>query len=210
MPKALDLTGLRFGRLVVQHLADCGGEKAGRTRRRWVCVCDCGNRVIASTQDLRKGDVRSCGCLKRDSTIKRMSTHCASRTKLHNIWKAMRKRCRNEHNSDFAHYGGRGIFVCPEWDSSFEAFRDWALSHGYEEGLTIDRIDVNNGYSPDNCRFCSMKDQANNRTSNVVVEFDGQSHTIKEWSEILGIPYSRLYMRLKNGWTIERAFEKDK
>lgn len=208
MPKALDLSGLRFGRLVVQHLVNSRVAKDGKPRRRWLCQCDCGNTIIASTQDLRKGDVKSCGCLKRDETIKRMTTHGSSHTKLYNIWKAMRKRCRNVHNSDFDRYGGRGISVCAEWDSSFESFRDWALAHGYEDGLTIDRIDVNKGYCPDNCRFCSMKSQANNRTSNVIVEFDGRSHTIKEWSEITGIPYSRLYMRLKKGWPVERALEK--
>ena len=101
--------------------------------------------------------------------------------------------------------GGRGIFVCPEWESSFESFYNWAVTHGYEYGLTIDRIDVNLGYSPDNCRLCSMKSQANNRTSNVVISFNGQSHNIKEWSEITGIPYQRLYMRLRNGWSVERA-----
>lgn len=208
MAKALDLTGLRFGRLVVMRLTDGITGGGGKPRRRWTCLCDCGNTVVASTQDLRKGDVRSCGCLKHDETVKRMTSHGSSRTRLHNIWKAMRKRCRNIHNSDFAHYGGRGISVCSEWDSSFETFRDWALLHGYEDGLTIDRIDVNKGYSPDNCRFCSMKSQANNRTSNVVIEFNGESHTIKEWSEITGIPYSRLYMRLKKWGPVERSFQK--
>lgn len=205
MATALDLTGMQFGRLSVQYQTQSRIAKDGRPRRQWLCTCDCGNTVIVSTQNLRKGDVKSCGCLKREKLVQKLTTHGESKTKLHNIWKAMRKRCMNTHNSDFKYYGGRAISVCKEWNSNYDAFRNWALDHGYRDGLTIDRIDVNGDYSPENCRFCSMKEQANNRTNNVIVKFNGVSHTIKEWSEITGIPYQRLYMRLRNGWDAERA-----
>lgn len=206
MSRALDLTGQRFGRLTVLERAANRLTAGGETKRQWICRCDCGKQIVASTMNLRKGDTKSCGCLKDERTKDRMTQHGESRTKLHNIWKTMRKRCRNEHNSDYAYYGGRGIRVCTEWDESYEAFRDWAYKNGYEDGLTIDRIDVDRNYEPENCRFVDMKTQCNNRSNSRLITFNGETHTIAEWSEITGIKYHTLYMRIEEyGWTPERA-----
>lgn len=177
----------------------------GDSKRAWLCKCDCGNELIATTMDLRKGDVRSCGCLKLELDIDRAKTHGDHGTHLHNVWCAMRRRCRDKNYKDFDRYGGRGISVCAEWNHDYSVFKEWALSNGYKQYLTIDRIDVNGNYEPGNCRWVSMKEQANNRTNTKKIECDGETHTIKEWSELIGIPYSTLYMRLKKGWSIERA-----
>lgn len=207
MSRALDLTGQRFGRLIVLERAVDRQTIGGETKRQWLCRCDCGKLIVASTMNLRKGDTKSCGCLKDECTKGRMTQHGESGTRLHNIWKAMRKRCRNERNSDYAYYGGRGIHVCTDWDESYEAFRDWAYKNGYEDGLTIDRIDVDRDYEPENCRFVDMKTQCNNRSNSRLITFNGETHTIAEWSEITGIKYHTLYMRIEEyGWTPERAF----
>lgn len=199
MGKVIDLCGCRFGRLLVLNQAESRMGKDGKPKRRWNCRCDCGNNIIATTQDLRKGDVKSCGCLHDELARQRLTIHGDSNTKLHSIWCAMRRRCRDQHQEDYKYYGGKGVVVCDEWENSFPAFKEWAMNNGYEDGLTIDRIDVNGNYCPDNCRWTTMKVQNNNRTSNINITYNGTTHTLMEWSEIYGIPYTTLYMRLRSG-----------
>lgn len=120
-------------------------------------------------------------------------------TRLYNIWCHMRSRCYRKSGDKYNYYGGRGIKVCDEWLSNFKIFYTWAMQNGYDENLTIDRIDPNGDYCPKNCRWVSHKEQCNNRRSNVVVVIDGISHNIREWSEITGIKYHTIYMRHKRG-----------
>lgn len=207
MAKPLNLIGERFGRLVVKEQAPNTGSGRNQ-KRRWVCACDCGNTIVTTTQNLRKGDTKSCGCYKHDSTIKRLTVHGDSHSRLHNIWKTMRRRCNDTNYQDCKYYGGRGISVCDEWSNSFETFREWALSNGYASDLTIDRINSDGMYSPANCRWASMKVQSNNRRNNVICILNGVSHTLSEWADITNIPYHTLYMRLYNGWTFEKAITK--
>lgn len=119
----------------------------------------------------------------------------------------MKKRCQNPNNSDYPHYGGRGIKVCEEWQD-YANFRDWALSHGYSDELSIDRIDVDGDYEPNNCRFISMKEQCNNRSNNLMVAYDGHVYTLSELAEAKGIQYSTLYERLKRGMSVDDAIRK--
>lgn len=138
-----------------------------------------------------------------------MKTHGMSHQRLHNIWCSMRQRCEKPSCSGYWKYGAKGIKVCDEWQT-FETFRDWAYTHGYTDDLTIDRIDPVGNYEPGNCRWVSQKIQQNNRSNNVFITYNGETHNIEEWSEISGLPYKVIYDRNHRGWSPERIFNQKK
>ena len=167
MSAVKDLTGQRFGRLVV--ICREGSTNLGCAT--WYCRCDCGRESIAEGAKLRKGNTKSCGCLHDEAARERRTKHGKSGTRLNAIWKAMHQRCHNPSNKDYNRYGGRGITVCDEWLHDFQAFYDWSMENGYDENApygqcTIDRIDNDKGYSPDNCRWVDAKTQCNNKSNN--------------------------------------------
>ena len=132
--------------------------------------------------------------------------HGGKGTKLYEVWCSMKARCYNPTSKSYSRYGGRGITICDEWRNSFIVFKKWAMSHGYKEGLSIDRIDNNEGYSPDNCRWATTTQQANNKRTTLFIEHNGERKTLHEWAKVLGIKPHTLYHRIyKLGWTIERA-----
>lgn len=190
------MIGKRFGRLLV--IEEFGVDSRGEFQ--WVCRCDCGNVTHPIKGSvLRTGKSQSCGCLEKELKSARSSTHRKSQTRLYNIWSCMKGRCFSKGHPAFSSYGGRGIAVCDEWKNNFQAFYDWAMSNGYSDELTIDRIDVNGDYCPENCRWISISEQQHNKRCNVVIAFNGESHTLKQWSEITGINYKTLHQRYSKG-----------
>lgn len=203
MGNFIDITGQRFSRLTVIRRVE--GVKGPAL---WLCVCDCGKETTAYGSDLRHGKKKSCGCLniEKSALQARLNIrHGMQPYRLYYIWRSIKSRVLNKNHKSYGSYGGRGIEVCEEWRDSFETFRDWALANGYNDTLTIDRIDVNGNYEPSNCRWSTPKEQQNNKRSNHPITFNGETHTISEWSEIIGINKGTLGDRISNGWTIERA-----
>ncbi len=206
--KKLDLLNQRFGRLVV-----VAPSKSKNNETMWECKCDCGNIKIVSTSNLKAGRIKSCGCFKSDKLIKRNTTHSQRHTFLYEVWKSLRQRCNNPKHASYYNYGGRGITICEEWNKSFQSFYDWAYANGYSlehqkdevKKLTIDRIDVNGNYEPNNCRWVDRKTQARNTRITKFITFKGQTKPIVEWCEIYGIKRNSFDIRIKCGWSIEEA-----
>jgi len=160
----IDLTGQQFGRLKVLSIH----EKAKHGKSiKWLCSCVCGKTTVALSYKLRNGRKRSCGCLHHDVLVQRNYKHgLAHKHKLYSVWNGMKERCANPNNNRYHCYGGRGIAVCENWINSFENFYNWAIENGYKEGLSIDRINNNGNYELSNCRWTTVKEQANNRRTN--------------------------------------------
>lgn len=183
-----DLTGKRFNKLVVL----CRDENGRGDKSRWKCICDCGTETTVSGTNLKTGAVKSCGCLRH----MKHDTHHLSNTRLYRIWNAMKNRCYLKSHHAYSRYGARGITVCAEWKDDFEAFYDWAISNGYSEGLTIDRIDNNGSYSPENCKWSTREEQVNNRRSCVLITYNGETKNLMQWCKLLNLPYKLIHQRM--------------
>ena len=195
--RRLNLKGVRFGHLT--GVSPVGATVAGLII--WKFRCECGQEVerVGSNirRDFRKGVMSSCGCKAP------LVTHNLSRKfkKLHRVWISMRQRCNNPRNKDFVNYGARGIQVCSEWND-FENFHQWAVSSGYKEGVTIERVNVNAGYNPDNCTWISNEKQALNTRKILTLDVNGESMTIREISELTGVNIHTLKSRYHAGWSV--------
>lgn len=193
-PKMIDLTGKTFGKLfVIEYIGKISGAN------KWLCRCECGSLKAISGHSLRAGTTISCGCERKKRATASNTKHGQANTRLYQVWHKMKQRCDNPNVKQYKNYGGRGISYCAEW-GEFSVFYEWAKTK-YKPGLTIERVDVDKNYSPDNCRFATNTEQQNNRRNNHFITYKGQKKTIAEWSIISGIDRRTIASRIDTrGW----------
>ena len=216
MPKFIDISGQKYGRLTALYRL----HNYHKNGTYWLCVCDCGNLSEVNIKDLRKGNTKSCGCLRgnhcskihlsRGKPSKHGYKHKNDNPRIYRIYRNMLSRCYYHKCDRYKNYGGRGIKMCDEWYNDFQNFNIWAMNNGYNDTLTIDRIDVNKNYSPDNCRWVTLKQQCRNTTKNVYLTYNGKRQIMKDWATELNIPYHRIVLRHSRGWSDKEClFGKD-
>lgn len=194
-----NIVGAKFGRLTVVERAENKSRYAC-----WLCKCDCGNIVIVRDSDLKVGGTKSCGCFRKDKVTK----HNLCGTRIYHIYHDILKRCYNKNSKRYDDYGGRGISMCEEWRNDFKRFYDWCVSNGYQENLTIDRIDNSGNYEPKNCRWVDFKTQARNRKSNHIIEFNGERMLVVEFSEKYNINYSTVLSAIKRNDNLDNLLRR--
>ncbi len=207
--KKVDVTGQRFGKLTAIRRCGSNGHSS-----LWVCKCDCGNETIITLSHLRQG-TKSCGCLSKEISSERghkskigerSRKHGDFGTKLYGIWAGMKRRCQNPNTKYYSDYGGRGIAVCEEWQE-YEPFKEWALDDGYQEGMSIERIDVDGNYCPANCKWIPLSEQNANKRISIKIEHQGRVYTIKEISQITGLKERTIKGRYERGWNTDKIFD---
>lgn len=203
-PDFKDLTDAHFDMLMVSAYA--GKKVCGKIlRTMWLCLCSCGNTTIVMGQSLRSGNTRSCGCLVFKN---RHRKHGMYNSRIYGIWTAMKGRCLNPRDGGYMNYGARGITVCMQW-LEFPPFYDWVVTHFPDgqvpKGLTLDRRENDKGYSPENCRWITRKEQNRNHRRNRFIEFNGERLCLEDWAKRIGIRGGSLLKRLRLGWSLERA-----
>lgn len=192
--KIKDITGQKFNMLTAIEIVS-------RNPVRWKCRCDCGGFTTVTTSNLTAGHVKSCGCLSHVGN----PTHHLRKTRLYAIRAKIIRRCYVESDPAYKDYGGRGIKMCDEWRESIVPFYEWAMSNGYRDDLTIDRIDNDGDYEPNNCRWVDGATQANNRRSNIVYTMNGETLNLTQWCKKYGMSYGVVRGRLRKGWPFEEA-----
>lgn len=204
-----NLIGNKYGRLTV-----IGLDESKQTRKTfWICECECGNVVSIRSDRLISGNTHSCGCYKRESDRRNVQNVPAYKkfkeqgikvggTRLYGIWQNMKARCYNKNNARYSSYGGRGVKVCEEWLNDYMAFYKWAMESGYEDNLTIDRINVNGNYAPNNCRWATNVQQSCNRRTNIFITIGNTTKSLKEWCDIFELPYKTVNARYKRNENI--------
>lgn len=190
-----DLSGQTFGRL---HVLGVDDRESRHTY--FLCQCDCGNIISTRSDALTSGATVSCGCKKREQDRVNLTAHHShkmSGSRIYGTWIGMKMRCYNKRDTKYYRYGGRGISVCDEWRNSFKSFYEWSIENGYSEELTIDRINNDGNYEPSNCRWSTMSEQCNNRSSCVYLTIGNSTRTITEWCSIFEVDPSVVFARHK-------------
>jgi len=198
MPAFRDLTGEQFGRITVLHRAENRGKQTF-----WLCECSCGSTKEICAYNLTKGLTKSCGCLSAEMIGERSRTHGMTESREYQIWLGMKARCHTESNRAYKYYGAKGVSVCDAWFNSFEQFlADMGVA---PEGASIDRVDVRGNYEPSNCRWATAEEQANNKSNNRRITWQGKTMTAAQWGRELGLKQHTILRRLRDGWTVPRA-----
>lgn len=204
--------GERYGRLTIIREVEPAGSSHKRVRR-FLCRCDCGNEIICRLPNLKSGTTKSCGCYRKFVSSNRRDCHHLQNTRIYRIWCGMKRRCYNKHNEHFDRYGGRGIIVCDEWKTDFMNFYDWAMSNGYDDKLSIDRINNEGNYEPSNCRLANQKQQILNSTAAIKCSLGGNIVSLSDIADILGVSFKRIrrivYM-LNNGYDMNEILSLSK
>lgn len=197
MPRLINLAGQRFGKLTV--IERNGTNNNGSAT--WLCHCDCGNTKTVSGRELVKGDTKSCGCARHNPR-----KHGMSNTRLYKIWIGIKGRCCNQSDRAYKNYGGRGIHLCKEWADSFDCFKEWALDNGYNDTLTIERVDNDKGYFPGNCTWKTQYEQTQNRRSCILVTIGDKTMNLQQWCDEFGTNYKLAHNRIRKlGWEPVKA-----
>ncbi len=197
-----DITGNKYGRLTVLGLDSIRNRSS-----YWLCLCECGNEKVVRNDCLKSGNTQSCGCLNHEHG---RVIHGLVRTRLYRIYHAMKQRCYNPNANRYDRYGERGIRICDEWLNSFSAFAEWAISNGYADGLTIDRINNDGNYEPSNCRWVTQRVQMRNTSRNTIIEYNGERRILTDWCELYGVDTATAVQRIARGWTLDRVFKPTK
>lgn len=209
--KRVDIIGHKFNRITVVSFAYTQKGKGRCYHLFYNCICECGNTCIIEGSKLRNGHTQSCGCYRHKRQVEANTKHNGRYSRLYVVWCDMKGRCYNKNDKRYNCYGARGITVCDEWKNDFNAFQKWAEKTGYNPKAkrgecTIDRINNDLGYSPENCRWITNQKQANNKSNNVFLTYKGETKTIAEWSRITGIKQSTIQARIKyQNWSVEKA-----
>ena len=208
-----DLSGQKFGKLTAIRYIPIKDRE--NKRRNWLCLCECGNYTQVSGDKLISGHTKSCGCavVEHISNVNRKYEYVSKR--LYSVYKSMMNRCYNPKDREYKNYGGRGITVCDEWNSEYgyDAFSKWALNESnYDVNAdrgqcTLDRVDIDKGYSPYNCRWITNKEQQNNKRTNHLIEYKGETHNVTEWAHILGFTVAKMRYHIKMGRTIQQIID---
>lgn len=199
----IDITGKRFGRLTAIRYVDYTNSNGSR----WLFACDCGKQIITHSSMVRRGVTKSCGCLNQELRKSR-AKHGQIKTPLYNAWVHMRQRCNNPKCKEYRNYGARGIGICKEWDE-FEAFYEWANANGYCDGLTIDRIDNDGDYTPQNCRWVTMLVQENNKRNNHFIVYGGERMTVSQCAKKANVSRNSLhYWMIVKNMSADEAVDK--
>lgn len=201
MARLMDLTGQRFGRLTV--IERVKREKGEQGSALWRCKCDCGNETISTSQALRNGRAKSCGCYAKEVRKQLSTKHGGHKERLYGVWQDMKRRCESSYCASYKNYGGRGISVCDEWRDDYKAFRAWAFANGYNESETrgkceLDRIDVNGNYCPENCRWTTHAEQCRNKRNNYNITYKGETLNFVDWAVILFVTQSKFRNMIDN------------
>lgn len=203
-PRFQNLTGLKFGRLTVIAYA---GKK--NKAHHWLCRCDCGSDLTVWSHAFKRGNTKSCGCIKREVLQERNKVHGMSRGYLYAKWKGIKSRCYNKNNSQYHLYGERGIFMDENWKNDFTSFHEYVTSvigHRPDDRFSIDRIDNDIGYVPGNIRWATCSEQNFNKRNNRLIELNGVKRPIGEWANTFGISVKTIRSRLYHlGWNVEKA-----